>query len=96
MQETDIFTLKGLYRDDFRIRGYRFGGGEKTLCVVGAMRGNENQQLYAASQLVRRLSLLEKAGTVCLMIRYSRRSEQSMIRPQHRSCSDGISREILW
>ena len=62
MQETDIFTLKGLYRDDFRIRGYRFGGGEKTLCVVGAMRGNENQQLYAASQLVRSLSLLEKAG----------------------------------
>lgn len=62
MKILDLFTMKSLYRDDFRIKGYQFGEGEKTLCIVGALRGNENQQLFAASQIVRRLKELETAG----------------------------------
>lgn len=41
------------YRDDFRIKVYTFGEGVKTLCIVGSMRGDEMQQLYMASQLVK-------------------------------------------
>ena len=42
-------------RDNFRITGYHFGKGEKTLAIVGAMRGDEVQQQYICSQLVNRL-----------------------------------------
>ena len=42
MRKEVLYTLKGLYREDFEIEGYRFGGGEKSACIVGAMRGNEN------------------------------------------------------
>ena len=34
------------YRDEFRINGYWFGEGEKTVAIVGAMRGDEIQQQY--------------------------------------------------
>lgn len=44
--------------------GYRFGEGEKSVCIVGSMRGNEIQQLYVCSQLIRRLKLLEQAGAL--------------------------------
>ena len=59
-----IFTLKSTYRDDFRIDGYRFGKGEKTCCIVGALRGNEVQQLYVCSQIIKALSNLEKKGNI--------------------------------
>ena len=62
MKEEIIFSSRSLYRDDFRIRGYRFGSGEKALCVVGSMRGNEFQQLYACSKLVKKLKTLEEEG----------------------------------
>ncbi len=62
MQREDIFTMKSIYRDSFRIRAYRFGGGEKSICIVGAMRGNEHQQLFTASRLIRRLAQLEEEG----------------------------------
>lgn len=62
MKILNLFSMKSLYRDDFRIRGYQFGEGEKTLCIVGALRGNENQQLFAASQAVKRLKELEEEG----------------------------------
>ena len=39
-----IYEIKGLYRDDFRVTGYEFGKGKKSVCIVGAMRGNEVQQ----------------------------------------------------
>ena len=50
-----LFTLGSLYRDDLRVTGYRFGSGEHAACIVGALRGNEIQQMYVASQLVRAL-----------------------------------------
>lgn len=62
MEQTILYTLKSQYRDDFRVRGYRFGSGKRALAVVGSLRGNEHQQLYAASQLVKRLQEIEKAG----------------------------------
>lgn len=62
MEEVILYTQKSQYRDDFRIRGFRFGSGRKAMAVVGSMRGNEHQQLYAASQLVKRLKEIEEAG----------------------------------
>lgn len=52
------------YRDNFRIQGYRFGEGAKTLAIVGAMRGDEVQQRYICSQLVSRLRMMEQRGEV--------------------------------
>ena len=49
MQKETLFHLKSPYRDDLRIQGYRFGKGEKAACIVGALRGNEVQQLYVCS-----------------------------------------------
>ena len=35
------------YRDEFRINGYWFGEGEKTVAIVGAMRGDEIGQIVS-------------------------------------------------
>lgn len=64
MERKVLFEIKGLYRDDFRVTGFSFGGGEPALCIVGSMRGNENQQLYACSALVNRLMELEQKGRI--------------------------------
>ena len=64
MRREILFELSSPYRDDFRIRGYHFGKGEKAVCIVGATRGNEIQQVYIAGQLVRRLKQLEQEGKV--------------------------------
>ena len=52
------------YRDNFRIRGYRFGEGAKTIAIVGAMRGDEVQQQYICAQLVNRLTAIERQGGI--------------------------------
>lgn len=62
MRREILFELSSPYRDDFRIRGYHFGKGEKAACIVGAMRGNEIQQVYIAGQLIKKLKQLEKDG----------------------------------
>ena len=59
MKEETIFRLPSLYRDDFRVKAYTFGDGSNDVAVVGAMRGNEYQQLYTASKLIQRLKELE-------------------------------------
>lgn len=64
MQKEILFTLKSPYRDDLRIQGYRFGKGEKAACIVGTLRGNEVQQLYVCSQIVKTLSELERRGSI--------------------------------
>lgn len=64
MKESVLYQIDSLYRDDFRVNGYLFGEGEKSLCVMGSLRGNEIQQVYIASQLVRELKKLEKAGKI--------------------------------
>lgn len=57
-----IFSMESPYRDTFRIWGYRFGSGEKSLAIVGAMRGDEVKQQFICAQLVSRLKELEKSG----------------------------------
>ena len=64
MTKEVIYSLKALYREDFEIVGYRFGHGDKSACIVGAMRGNERQQLYICSQLVKILKQLEEHGAI--------------------------------
>lgn len=56
--------MKSTYRDDFIIEGYRFGSGEKTACIVGPMRGDEVQQQYICSQIVRELQAVEASGGI--------------------------------
>ena len=65
MEKIVLYEKEGLYRDDFRVVGYQFGQGEKSVCIVGNTRGNENQQVFCCSQLVKKLKELEQAG--CLM-----------------------------
>lgn len=64
MKEIVLYEIKGLYRDDFRVTGYEFGEGEKSVCIVGSMRGNEVQQLYCCSQLVKKFKQLEEEGRI--------------------------------
>ena len=64
MRKEILYSLKAPYRDDLRVTGYRFGFGEKTACIVGALRGNEVQQLYICSLLVQKLKELEAHGHI--------------------------------
>ena len=64
MKKEIIFENKALYRDNFRVTGFRFGEGKKSACIVGSIRGNEVQQLYTCSQLVQALKELEKKGRI--------------------------------
>lgn len=64
MRKEIIYSLKSPYRDDMRVTGYKFGKGEKTACIVGAIRGNEIQQLYTCSQLIKTLTKLEQRGAI--------------------------------
>lgn len=64
MEKETIYSLKVPYRDELRISGYRFGKGEKAACIVGAIRGNEVQQLYICSQLIKALGELEEKGAI--------------------------------
>ena len=64
MKKEVLYSLKGIYTENFEIEGYRFGHGEKSACIVGAMRGNEIQQLYICSQLIKVLKDLEMRGAI--------------------------------
>ncbi|BCN30167.1 M14 family metallopeptidase [Anaeromicropila herbilytica] len=64
MMKEIIYTLKSPYREDFNLYGYTFGKGDKSACIVGPTRGNEVQQLYICSQLIKILSNLEKNGSI--------------------------------
>lgn len=60
MKKTILYEIDSLYRDNFRVTGYSFGKGEKALCIIGSIRGNEIQQIYTCSLLVKRLKELEE------------------------------------
>ena len=64
MKIQTIFRIPSSYRDDMRIKAYTFGEGEKTLCIVGSMRGDELQQLYVASRMVAILKDAEAEGRI--------------------------------
>ena len=63
MRRKTLFTIDALpYRQPIPVYGYRFGSRKKTLAVMGAVRGDEVQQMYTAARLVRRLKELEEQG----------------------------------
>lgn len=64
MKKETIYEIKSLYRDNFRVTGYRFGEGRKAACIVGSSRGNEIQQIYTCSQIVKRFKELEREGRI--------------------------------
>lgn len=64
MKKKTIYEIKGLYRDNFRVTGYEFGKGKKSVCIVGTMRGNEVQQLYCCSLLIKKMKQLESEGRI--------------------------------
>lgn len=64
MKTQEIYTLHSAYREDMRVRTYQFGRGERAACIVGPLRGNEIQQLYICSQLVRTLKELEQNNCI--------------------------------
>ena len=64
MKQDVLFTLDTPYRQSCDVIGYRFGEGEKACAVVGALRGNEVQQMYICSQLIKTLKKLEADGCI--------------------------------
>ena len=60
----DIYSIKAPFREEMKVKGYRFGRGEKAACILGPVRGNEVQQLYICSQLVRALKELEAKSCI--------------------------------
>lgn len=65
MRKRTIYELNSLYRDSMKVTGYFYGKGEPSICIMGAMRGNEIQQLYICSQLNKKLKQLEREGRIC-------------------------------
>lgn len=59
MKKTEIYKMNSPCREELVITGYRFGQGQKAACIVGSIRGNEVQQLYVCSQIVKKLEELE-------------------------------------
>lgn len=64
MKRETLFNMKSPYRGDFHIDGFRFGNGEKSVAIVGAMRGDEIQQQYICARLVGMLADLERKGQI--------------------------------
>ena len=64
MIEREIFRMQTPYREDFVVKGYQFGKGQKAACIVGPVRGNEIQQLYVCCQLVKALKELEQKNCI--------------------------------
>lgn len=64
MRIESIYESRSLYRDDFKVQGYFFGSGEKSVCIIGSMRGNEYQQLYVCAQLVQALKKAEQEDRI--------------------------------
>ena len=62
MKKEVIYTVPSYFRDDMKILSYRFGKGEKSCVILGALRGDEVQQLYVCARLVSFLRDVEKDG----------------------------------
>ncbi len=64
MNRITLYEMVGLYRDNFRVRAYEFGEGEKSVCIVGSSRGNEAQQVYCCSKLIKKFRQLEEEDRI--------------------------------
>ena len=64
MKKDVLFTVPSYFREDMKIMGFRFGKGEKSCVVLGALRGDEVQQLYVCARLVAFLREVERDGGI--------------------------------
>lgn len=64
MKEQILYSIKAPFREDYEIKGYSFGKGMKSACILGPIRGNEVQQLYICSQIIKALRELENNGCI--------------------------------
>jgi predicted deacylase len=64
MVKNIIYSIKSPYRQSMDVTSYIFGSGENSCCIVGALRGNEIQQMAICAQLVDTLSRLEEKGCI--------------------------------
>lgn len=64
MKKRIIYETTSLYRDAFRVTGFEFGSGKKSVCIVGNTRGNEFQQMYVCARLVNKLRDMEAQGRI--------------------------------
>lgn len=66
MYKEEICRVHSSYREDMIVQGYCFGKKEAdpAACILGSVRGNEIQQMYICSQLVRALKELEANGCI--------------------------------
>lgn len=64
MNKDIIFSMNTAFRGEYNIHSFSYGKGEKAACIVGAMRGNEYQQLYICSLLAHKLSEIETQGDI--------------------------------
>lgn len=64
MNKEVIFSMNTALRGEYNIHGYSYGKGDKAACLVGAMRGNEYQQLYICSLLAKKLADIEAQGNI--------------------------------
>ena len=64
MKKKILFSLKSPYREQLEVTGFCFGHGKKSAAIVGAMRGNEVQQMYVCSRMVQELKKLEAKGNI--------------------------------
>lgn len=64
MKKKILFSLRSPYREQLDIIGFKFGHGKKSAAIVGAMRGNEVQQMYVCSRMVQELKKLEAKGHI--------------------------------
>ena len=72
MRQKTLFSYETPFSGEHNIYGYVFGAGtyseplkaEHSAAIVGAMRGNEHQQLYICSKLSARLAEIEEHGDI--------------------------------
>ena len=60
MKKEVLYSLRSPYREQLDIIGYKFGSGKKLAAIVGALRGNEIQQMYVCSRMIAELKTLEE------------------------------------
>ena len=60
MRKEILYSLRSPYREQLDIIGYKFGSGKKLAAIVGALRGNEIQQMYVCSRMIAELKTLEE------------------------------------
>jgi len=61
MKEITLFTVETPYRQPLPVKGWLFGNpDEKSLAVMGALRGNEIQQMYICGKLIQALRAAEE------------------------------------